>query len=180
MVVTREPGGTEIGEAIRHTLQHAKAGEMMCPETEILLFAASRAQLVREVIRPALESGTHVISDRFFDSTTVYQGLARRLPGEAVAWLNAFAVDDCVPNVTFLMDLSAEVARERVFARSGAEPDRFEREPIEFYARVRDGFLAEAARHPDRMCVIDAAATPDAIAKEIWNHLQEVSNGIFV
>src|SRR5256886_3852487 len=100
-LVTREPGGTPIGESIRELLQFAPQSAGMTPETELLLFEASRAQLVRDVIKPALESGKCVIADRFFDSTTVYQGVARNLDSEVVRQLNAFAVGDCVPDITF-------------------------------------------------------------------------------
>src|SRR5438309_8961631 len=110
-VLTREPGGTPIGETIRELLQFAPHNSMMTPETELLLFAASRSQLVREVIRPALERGMCVIADRFFDSTSVYQGAARKLDPQFVERLNAFAVGECVPDITFILDVDAETAR---------------------------------------------------------------------
>ena len=102
-LITREPGGTAIGETIRELLQFAPESAGMTPETELLLFEASRAQLVREVIKPALERGECVIADRFFDSTTVYQGVARKLDKTIVRHLNAFAVAGCIPEVTFLL-----------------------------------------------------------------------------
>src|SRR5258706_7059294 len=113
-ILTREPGGTPIGESIRELLQFAPHNSNMTPETELLLFEASRSQLVREVIKPALERGMCVIADRFFDSTTVYQGAARKLDPEIVRQLNAFAVDDCVPDITFLLDVDLETARSRI------------------------------------------------------------------
>src|SRR5215468_4763987 len=103
-MVTREPGGTPIGESIRELLQFAPHNSNMMPETELLLFEASRSQLVREVIKPALERGMCVIADRFLDSTTVYQGAARKLDREMIERLNALAVGDCVPDITFLLD----------------------------------------------------------------------------
>src|SRR5438874_911142 len=106
-LVTREPGGTPIGETIKELLQFAPHGIGMTPETELLLFEASRSQLVRQTIKPALARGICVISDRFFDSTTVYQGAARKLDPPMVQRLNAFAVGDCVPDVTFLLDVDA-------------------------------------------------------------------------
>src|SRR5438874_13522095 len=109
-LITREPGGTPIGETIRELLQFAPQSAAMTPETELLLFEASRAQLVREVIKPALESGQCVIADRFFDSTTVYQGVARKLDRKIVRQLNAFAVADCVPDITFVLDVDAATA----------------------------------------------------------------------
>src|SRR6516225_10950362 len=113
-LITREPGGTAIGETIRELLQFAPESAGMTPETELLLFEASRAQLVREVIKPALERGECVIADRFFDSTTVYQGVARKLDKTIVRHLNSFAVDDCVPDVTFVLDIDAATAESRM------------------------------------------------------------------
>src|SRR4051795_12354784 len=113
-LLTREPGGTAIGETIRELLQFAPQGKGMFPETELLLFEASRSQLVREIIKPALERGICVIADRFFDSTTAYQGAARKLDREAVEGLNVFAVGDCIPNVTFVLDIDAATAKSRM------------------------------------------------------------------
>ncbi len=110
-IVTREPGGTAIGEKIRDLLQFAPESAGMQPKTELLLFEASRSQLVREVIEPALERGALVLSDRFYDSTTVYQGVARRLDPEIVAQLNAFAVGDCRPDATFILDVDVATAQ---------------------------------------------------------------------
>jgi dTMP kinase len=152
----------------------------MTPEAELLLFAASRAQLVREVIEPALASGTDVISDRFLDSTTVYQGVARRLDAADVRRINSFAVGDRLPDLTFVLDLTATEARGRVFNRPGAAaaPDRIEREPLAFYERVRAGYLELAAGEPARFRVIDAAQTRDAIAGQIIQTVQEVIDGV--
>ncbi len=169
-LLTREPGGTAIGEKIRDLLQFAPESFAMTPETELLLFEASRAQLVREIIAPALEEGTVVISDRFFDSTTVYQGVARKLAAEIVRTLNAFAVGDARPDVTFILDIDAQSARQRMLRRVRPVEvhDRMEQEPIEFYERVIEGYRALAAKEPDRLIVIDAAQSPDAIEEQIW------------
>src|SRR5881628_3332318 len=113
-LVTREPGGTAIGESIRELLQFAPQSAGMTPETELLLFEASRSQLVREVIKPALERGECVIADRFFDYTTVYQGAARKLNRKMVERLNAFAVGDCVPDITFVLDVDTVTAKVRM------------------------------------------------------------------
>src|SRR5438094_2486322 len=121
-VITREPGGTAIGESIRELLQFAPQSAGMTPETEVLLFEASRSQLVREVIKPALENAKCVIADRFFDSTTVYQGVARKLDREVVRQINAFAVGDCIPDITFLLDVDLPTARARVTGQR--RPDR--------------------------------------------------------
>src|SRR6267143_7096306 len=112
--VFREPGGTPIGEAIRHLLQHSDENHAMTPEAELLLFEASRSQLVREKIQPALERGDWVICDRFFDSTSVYQGAARQLDLGLVKKLNAFAVGDCVPDLTFVLDTDRATAQSRL------------------------------------------------------------------
>jgi len=166
-LVTREPGGTPIGETIRELLQFAPHGGGMTPQTELLLFEASRSQLVRETIKPALESGLCVIADRFFDSTTVYQGVARKLDQEIVDRLNAFAAGDCVPDITFVLDVDAETARSRL-KRTVRRPDRMEQEPTEFYDRVRTGYRELAARDPHRIVLIDGARPIDEVENEIW------------
>jgi dTMP kinase len=172
-LVTREPGGTAIGEKIRDLLQFAPESFAMTPETEVLLFEASRAQLVRETIQPALEEGTVVICDRFFDSTTVYQGVARMLSPEMVEGLNAFAVGSVRPDVTFILDIDVETARARMLrrVRPVTVKDRMEEEPVEFYERVCEGYRALAKREPDRFVVIDAAQSPEPIEQEIWKTL---------
>jgi dTMP kinase len=172
-LVTREPGGTAIGEKIRDLLQFAPESFAMTPEAELLLFEASRSQLVRETIEPALAQGTVVISDRFFDSTTVYQGVARKLPPEIVETLNAFAIGTARPDVTFILDVDVETARARMLRRVRpiAVNDRMEQEPTEFYERVCQGYRALAAREPDRFILLDGRQAPDAIESEIWNAL---------
>lgn len=167
---TREPGGTAIGERVRDLLQHAPEGAGMTNEAELLLFAASRAQLVRQVIRPALNTGVWVIADRFLDSTTVYQGIGRGLDLETVAAINAFAVGDCVPDTTFLLDLDAAVGHARALASRGETPDRMEDQPIEFFHRVRQGFMELSRESPERIRVIDASQDRDAIERQIWDH----------
>ena len=175
LLVTREPGGTPIGEAIKNLLQFAPHGSGMTPETELLLFEASRSQLVRETIRPALERGVCVISDRFFDSTTVYQGVARKLDTRMVGQLNAFAVGDCVLDMTFLLDLDAANARERMLrrVRPATPPDRMEQEPTEFYERVREAYRQLACQEAKRIHLIDGAQAADEIADKIWEILSE-------
>src|SRR6266436_5381022 len=165
-LVTREPGGTAIGESIRELLQFAPQSAGMTPETELLLFEASRSQLVRELIKPALESGKCVIADRFFDSTTVYQGVARKLDRKVVRQLNAFAVGDCVPDITFLLDVDLTTARARM--KGPRRPDRMEQETDEFYQEVRDGYLELAKWQKDRVVVIKGWESPTDIEKEIW------------
>jgi dTMP kinase len=165
-LVTREPGGTPIGESIRELLQFAPHNAAMTPETELLLFAASRAQLVREVIKPTLERGVCVIADRFFDSTTVYQGAARSLGLQVVEQVNAFAVGDCIPDITFVLDVDLATAQVRM--KTPRRPDRMEQQPAEFYERVRAAYRELAAREPNRVILIEGAQDADKIDNQIW------------
>lgn len=177
-LLIREPGGTPAGESIRHLLQHAPEGENLVPEAELLLFAASRAQLVREKIQPALDAGRVVISDRFLDSTTVYQGVARRIPAQDTEGINAFAVGDCLPDVTFLLDLERETSLARM--RAGKrEFDRIERESEEFFAAVRSGYLDLAKKNPSRVVVLDASQPVEALAEEIQSLLSQRNEFLF-
>ncbi|MEC5127644.1 dTMP kinase [Verrucomicrobiales bacterium BCK34] len=166
-IQTREPGGTAVGERIRDLLQHDDAGSELADESELLLFAASRAQLVREVIAPALERGAWVIADRFLDSTTVYQGGGRGLNIESVQQINAFAVGDTMPDLTILLDLDAATGHARAVAATGDKPDRMESQPIAFFEKVRQGYLDLATSEPDRISVIDASDTIEAVAAQI-------------
>ena len=168
-LVTREPGGTPIGETIRELLQFAPHNSAMTPETELLLFEASRIQLVREIIKPALERGLCVIADRFFDSTTVYQGAARKLDREMVQRLNAFAVGDCVPDITFVLDVDAATAALRM--QKPRKADRMEQQPAEFYERVREAYHELAAHEPKRVVLIDGSRDADQIENQIWETL---------
>lgn len=173
VIVTREPGGTPIGEEIRHILMHAAEGNNMMPETELLLFAASRAQLVREVILPAVEAGKIVLCDRFMDSTTVYQGVARNIQSEPVHMINTFAVGDTKPDVTVVIDLDAEVGLQRVKHRANDLPDRMEKENIEFYQKVRNGYLMLAKAMPERFVVVDGELPRDELENTIWKQLRQ-------
>jgi len=181
VLITREPGGTPIGEEIRHLLQFSKANAAMKPETELLLFTASRAQIVRELIEPALAAGTTVIADRFMDSTTVYQGVARRIDPAAVSFVNAFAVGNCRPDLTFVLDLDGDVARERMSLRElpHGQVDRMEQEPPEFYENVRNGYLRLAKAEPERIQVIAAAESVEKVSETIWQLVQKKFHGIF-
>jgi dTMP kinase len=168
-VLTREPGGTPIGESIRDLLQFAPHNSNMAPETELLLFEASRSQLVREVIKPALERGKCVIADRFFDSTTVYQGAARKLDREMIERVNAFVVGDCVPDITFVLDVDAATAESRMSEPRKA--DRMEQQSAEFYERVREGYRELAASERKRIVMINGSGDLDEIEKQIWETL---------
>src|SRR5277367_6558268 len=172
VMIAREPGGTEVGDQIRHILQYSKQSVAMVPEAELLLFCASRAQLVREVIEPARNDGRVVICDRFFDSTTVYQGVGRKIDPPAVAAINNFAVGVSVPDLTLVIDLDPRVGLER--ARGRELFDRMENQSLEFYERVRQGYLALAERESQRVKVIDGSQAIDTIAKQIWGLVTSV------
>ena len=169
-MVTREPGGTPIGESIRHLLQFAPHNLNMTPETELLLFEASRSQLVRDVIKPALERGMCVIVDRFFDSTTVYQGAARKLDREMIERLNAFSVGGCVPDITFVLDVDVATAESRM-QREPRKADRMEQQPAEISERVREGYRELALHEAKRIVLINGSRAPNEIEKEIWRTL---------
>ena len=169
-VLTREPGGTPIGESIRDLLQFAPHNSNMTPETELLLFEASRSQLVREVIKPALERGMCVIADRFSDSTTVYQGAARELDRKMIERVNAFVVGDCVPDITFVLDVDAATAESRM-QRERRKADRMEQQPAEFYEHVREGYRELVAHEPTRIVMVDGSGDVDEIEKQIWEKL---------
>ena len=169
-ILTREPGGTPIGESIRDLLQFAPHNSNMTPETELLLFEASRSQLVREVIKPALERGICVIADRFFDSTTVYQGAARKLDREMIERVNAFVVGDGVPDITFVLDVDAATAESRM-QHELRKADRMEQQSAEFYERVREGYRDLAVHEPKRIVMIDSSGDVDEIEKQIWKTL---------
>lgn len=172
--VTREPGGTEIGEEIRHLLIRSNGSEPISPEAELLLFAASRAQLVRQVLVPALAKGTIVLSDRFLDSTTVYQGAGRSLSPDPVNQINQFAVGDVLPDLTIVLDVPAEVSMKRVKHRASDLPDRIEQENIGFYRIVREGYLLLAKSMPGRFHVIDGTQPQAEIEKEIWRAVKRL------
>lgn len=179
VIYTREPGGTPTGEAIRGILQYNTAGEPVCPETEVLLFAASRAQLVRHVILPALERGCWVVSDRFADSTTAYQGYGRGFPVESMLTINAFAISEAVPDITFLLDIDIGLGFERLAERhrqTNTAKDRIEQEERAFHERVRQGYLQLAERWPERFRRLDAARSPDEVAAEVWSILEGFTN----
>ena len=171
-VLVREPGGTPIGESIRHLLQHSVEGQEMSAETELLLFTASRAQLVRQTILPALAAGQVVIADRFLDSTTVYQGVARKIPAQIVNAINRFAAGPRLPDVTFLLDMDAQEAHQRAIRRSSRKRDRMEEQPPEFYEAVRQGYLDLAAACRERICLLDATKPEGEIATKIQQKIR--------
>lgn len=160
VVLTREPGGTDLGVKIRQALLH---GEDLSPRTEALLYAADRSHHIATVVRPALERGATVITDRYMDSSIAYQGAARGLGIETITGLNKWAVDELMPDLTILLDLDPVIGATRI----GSEKDRLESAGDEFHAQVRRTFLELAAREPDRFTVVDASRSPEEISEEI-------------
>jgi dTMP kinase len=172
VVTVREPGGTEIGEQIRNIIVHNSKGDEMTPETELLLFAAARAQLVREVIAPALMRGAIVLSDRYLDSSTVYQGIGRNLAADPVNQINRFAVGNVMPHLTIIIDVPTKVGLARIHQRASDLPDRMERENIDFYNKIREGYLVLAKGMPGRFVVVDGSKDEAATEKKIWAALK--------
>lgn len=175
----REPGGTPIGEEIRHTLKHSHQNHAMTPEAELLLMNASRAQLVREIIRPALAAGEIVLSDRFYDSTTAYQGYGRELDLEKVKAVIDFAVGDTRPDLTLFLHVPPEVSAGRMRSRQASLPlelqrDRFEEADRKFFERVAHGFGVIAASEPQRVKFINGDQPMDAVFARIWELVQPV------
>ena len=168
-LLVREPGGTAAGERIREILKDPALE--LSPRAELMLFLAARAELVESVIKPALAEDRTVICDRFMDSTVAYQGAARGLGVEAVAALNAVAVDGCVPDRTVLLRLGRETAAERGEGRGDYGADRFEREGDGFQAVIAAAFDDLAAAEPERFAVIDAAGSPDDVHARVLGAL---------
>lgn len=168
-VLTREPGGTPAGEAIRALFLDPATGDLD-PRTEALLLAAARAQHAAEVIRPALQQGRHVVTDRYLYSSVAYQGHARGLEPDDVRNLSLWATAELEPDAVVLLDLPVDIARGRV---AGVAPDRLESEDGTFHQRVRDGYLAQAAADADRWIVVDADQRPDDVWDDVWRGLAE-------
>jgi len=174
VIELREPGGTPIGEEIRHLLKHSEANRAMTAEAELLLLCASRAQLVREVIRPALAAGKIVLCDRFLDSTTAYQGQGRQLEPARVRAVIALAVGDTRPDLTLFLHVPIEVSEQRRRARDQAQPplrDRFEEADRAFFERVEQGFQAIARAEPERFVTVDATPAIAAVHASVWQQV---------
>ena len=167
VIRTLEPGGTELGQEIRHLLLHRKGD--VAPRAEALLYAADRAHHVATKIRPALASGKVVLSDRYFDSSVAYQGAARELDVTQVRDISLWAVDNLLPDLTILLDLTAEQAIQRR-NKTGVEPDRLEQEKVDFFERAREQYL-ELAKEP-RFLIIDANLSVDEIQQQIRARVQ--------
>jgi dTMP kinase len=167
-IITSEPGGTKIGQAIRQILLNVDNTDMAYL-TELFLIEADRAQHVREVIKPALDDGKWVICDRYYDATTVYQGIVLGQHEKLIEQLNYEASLGCEPDITFLLDCPAEVGLKRIEKRETTEKkrDRFERKSLDFHVKIRYGYLALAHKHKDRFKIIDATLHEDHVAKKI-------------
>lgn len=166
-----EPGGTELGQEIRHLLLHRKGD--VAPRAEALLYAADRAHHIATKIRPALEQGKVVIQDRYLDSSVAYQGAGRELDPEEIRNLSLWATGNLLPNLTVLLDLDPEAARNRR-DQTGNEPDRLEREKIEFFAAVRAEYLRLAANEPERFLVLDATKSKEELTAEIQSRVAKL------
>lgn len=165
---TREPGGTAVGDEIRRLLLDPDQ-KTLSERAEALLYAASRAQLIAEVIEPALQAGNMVVCDRYVDASLAYQGAGLGLGVEAVAAVNAFGTRGLRPDLTFLMDLPVQASHVRVHeSRGHVPPDRIERRSMDYFSRVRAEFLRIAESETDRVIVLDATHTADALEQEIW------------
>jgi len=168
LIVTKEPGGTEIGKAIRKILLHLD-NTLIVPLAELFLYEADRIQHVSEVIKPALEGGKWVVCDRYFDATTVYQGVVMGHNEKFIEQLNHEATLGFKPDITFLLDCPAEVGLERIAKRNKNDntKDRFERETLDFHIKIRYGYLALANKHKDRFKIIDSTLPKDIVARKI-------------
>ncbi len=164
-VLVREPGGTAVGEAIRQIIKSDFDGQAMCHLTELFLFEAARAQLVMELIEPALTQGRVILCDRFTDSTVVYQGYGRGLDKEMIFKLNKVATNNLQPDITFLLDVPAEEGLKRINKRG--VNDRIEKEQIDFHQRIRSGYLELARMFPHRFRVIDSSGSEDEVHQQI-------------
>jgi dTMP kinase len=176
VVVTREPGGTRLAELIRGLLKDEQR-DPPTARSELLLFLAARAQLVERVIAPALAAGAWVLSDRFSDSTLAYQGYGRGLPIDELERMNGFACGGMKPDLTLLLDVEPEVSLARMRGRelsTGVGRDRIENAGSGFHERLRRGFAELAAREPERIAVIDANGTEEAVWEAVWKSLKRI------
>ena len=174
VLLTREPGGTWLSEEIRRLIKD-QATDAPCDRSELLLFLAARAQLVKNVIRPALEAGKWVVSDRFSDSTIAYQGYGRGLPLDILKDMNDFACEGLKPDLTLLLDVTPETSHARMHQREAATnttADRIELAGDEFHRRLRRGFAEQAKAYPERIVTIDANGTVDEVWEEVWKSMR--------
>jgi dTMP kinase len=172
-ILTREPGGSPGAEIIRH-LVLSGMGKLLGPEAETLLFAAARDDHVRTVIEPALAQGTWVLCDRFSDSTRAYQGRLGKVPSGVLNAMQRVTIGDLKPDLTIILDVPVEIGLKRAAARRGdGAPDRFEAEDINFHQGLRDAYRQIAADDPERCVLIDATASPEIVAAQVWTALRD-------
>lgn len=171
-IVTREPGGTPLAEEIRKTLLHPTVKEVMCWETELLLMFAARAQHLHALVKPALEEGRWVVSDRFVDASFAYQGGGRGIPVANIQLLNDWIVASTLPDLTFLLDIDPVLGLARAMGR-GQGQDRIEQEKVDFFIRVREAYLARALAYPDRIKVIDASKSLAEVQTQLLKVLHD-------
>lgn len=172
VVKLREPGGAKISERIREVLLDPAFKGVMSDKAELLLYNAARAQVIKEIIQPALDAGKIVIADRFAWSTYAYQGFARGLGAGLVQSLTEITCGDCFPELTVVLDLTVEASRART-AKRGEAPDRLEQEKSDFFERVRQGYLAAARDYPDCVAAIDANRTPEEVFADLYKLVKE-------
>jgi dTMP kinase len=172
VLITREPGGTIIGEKIRNLLQDPSHDNAISDMTELLLFSASRAELIASRIQPALDRGEIVICDRFYDSTYVYQGLGRAIDMNIVEQLNQITVGSLKPDLTILLDLDAKIGIQRAKSRQSGELDRIENESLAFFEAVREGYLELAKKETERFKIINGLLSVDQIKAIIWETVE--------
>jgi dTMP kinase len=171
--VTREPGGSPGAEIMRH-LVLSGMGKLLGPDAETLLFAAARDDHVRTVIQPALNQGTWVLCDRFFDSTRAYQGSLGQVPAGVLNAMQRVTIGDLKPDLTIILDVPVEVGLKRAAARRGdGTPDRFEGENLQFHEKLREAYHRIAAEDPQRCVLIDANADPDTVAARVWTAVRD-------
>ena len=169
-IVTREPGGTPLGESLRELLlQHSD--EQMSDDAEMLMMFAARAEHIKKIILPALDAGQYVLCDRFTEATYAYQGGGRQLDVSKIADLESWVQGDLRPDLTIILDAPVEIGRERAGKRSA--PDRIEKEKNDFFDRVRSAYLDLAKQHPDRICTVDASLTLEQVQAQIKQQLQD-------
>lgn len=170
VVVTREPGGTPLGEQMRSLV----LGHPMDSITEALLMFAARREHLTQLIRPSLSKGIWVLSDRFSDASHAYQGGGRGVSTSALQWLEDWTTEGLTPDLTFLFDVSPEEAQRRL-SRNTPHPDRFEQEQTAFFAKVRNAYLSRADRYPDRFCILDAEVSPEKVFSRILDALSQLT-----
>lgn len=167
-IITREPGGTKLGENLRKVLL-TPYGQEPVPEAEALIYAASRAQLVEKVIKPSLKKGDIVICDRFVDSNLAYQGWARGLGIDQILRINSWFLKDCMPDMTFVLDIDPEIS----LGRKKDKKDRLEKEALKFHKKVREGFLILKQKFPDRIKIIDAQRDESTVFEVILSEMRK-------